>query len=138
MGGVKMKKISELIITFLVFFFVSCDPNECATLYIKNSTNSVLEVNFYKQNEIIKNVYIDENTQEELFSKSCATGSPLLPNLNTYDSIVVSINDIHKIVYKENKSGKNIYNYEYWIIDEKGKRDYEYTFEITNQDLNIK
>ena len=132
---IKMKKICVIISLFLLM--VSCDPEKCATLYIHNKTNKNLYIEFYKQNEINKELSVNKNSIKELFSKSCATGVVLLPDISVYDSILLIKNDsLLKTYEKDNNLKNNIYNWDDWIITDTKKYNYDYTFEITEEDIS--
>jgi len=128
-----MKKI---YLSIFIFSLVGCDPINNLTYKIDNSSSSDLKIYFYSSVEV-------ENDTLNLPKKSIIVwrietdpGSPsAIPLDSHYDSInLKSSNNIIK-KYIPNSSGKNIFDYSYWIRNKKGKRDDEYIFEITEDDL---
>ncbi len=52
-----------------------------------------------------------------------------------YDSVMIKDDMEILKVFKPETLGKNIYNFDYWDKNKKKKRDYEYTFVITEEDI---
>lgn|SRR5574344_151198 len=129
-----MKNI--LMIACLIVIMASCDPDRCTSHYVKNNTSNQIEISFVCDFEGLGNYVIDKGEKQLLGGISCDKAITRLA-FYAYDSVIVKVNDIPKIIYKPEKSGKNIYDYEYWVENKKGKRDYEYTFEITDEDIKV-
>lgn len=127
-----MKNIA--IITCFVISLISCDPDRCTSHYVKNETNNQVTISFISNFEGLGSYDIDKGEVQLLGDISCDKAITRLA-FEVYDSVIVKVNNIPKIIYKPETEGKNIYNYEYWVENKKGKSDYEYTFEITDEDI---
>ncbi len=127
-----MKKI--LFYLSFVLLFASCDPDRCTSHYIKNKTSNQVTISFISNFEGLGSYDIDKGEVQLLGDISCDKAITRLA-FEVYDSVIVKVNNIPKIIYKPETEGKNIYDYEYWVENKKGKRDYEYTFEITDEDV---
>ncbi|MCF6213951.1 MAG: hypothetical protein L3J45_08000 [Flavobacteriaceae bacterium] len=130
-----MKKIIFVILAIICFY--SCDPEKCSDYIIKN--NSSINIKLIFVGVVNDSSNIPAKTKITLSSEiKCDNGgtAPIL-YLNDYDSIYItnSSNEVLK-VYKENTVGKNIYNIdEYWIRTKPSKNFFEYTYEITDEDI---
>lgn len=130
-----MKNISIIIWLFLLL--VSCDPITYVSYNIANSTDENLALYFYSSVAIENDTLsLIKNSVEEWRIVSVSDRSPEKIDLNQYyDSIIVKSNNHILKKYFWDMNGKNIYNYDYWVESNKGKRNYEYTFEITEEDI---
>ncbi|PCJ95503.1 MAG: hypothetical protein COA50_09920 [Flavobacteriaceae bacterium] len=139
-----MKKIL-LVYLILLGLFTACDPQESLDVFIKNSTNTNLKVHFVSAQILLG---IPDNT-ETLNIKSgerenypemsiFSPTSRVKLSLTNFDSIYITntTDDILK-VYKAANAGKNIYDIKnYWTVKSVTKNHDEYTYEITNEDLD--
>lgn len=116
---------------------ISCDPVTYVTYNISNLTDKNLLLFFHSSNAIENDTLsLNKSTIKKWRIVSVSDRYPEKIDLNQYyDSIIVKSNDLVVRKYISAMIGKNIYNYEYWIENKKGKRDYEYTFEITKEDI---
>jgi hypothetical protein len=130
-----MKNI--ILYSAFVLFIVSCDPVTYVTYNINNSTNRSL-IFFFHSNVAVENDTLTINRETSITWRTVSVSgrSPEKIDLNQYyDSIIVKSGKLIEKKYTPDLSGKNIYNYEFWTENKKGKRDYEYTFEITDDDI---
>ncbi len=140
----KMKKYS--IILLFLGLVVSCDPTTNLTHKIKNSSSRDLTILFFYSIDQSDTLTIDRidtltinKNDVKIWLVDIVNGSaPRIDFSIVFDSIIIYSDTSALKKYFSNTQGKSIYNYKYWDENKKGKRDYEYTFEITNQDLNIK
>ncbi len=125
-----------ILITFSTIM-ISCDPQYCTDYTLSNKTNEELLVLFYSfQLDRVDSIEINSQDNSYLEQSCGLSGGPDILDLQVEDSIVIlnkQLNVLKK--YFPNSSGKNIYNFEYWKENKKKKRDYEYTFEITEEDI---
>jgi hypothetical protein len=130
----KMKKIIFIILA--IIFLYSCDPGNCSDYIVKNNSSINIKLIFVRKT----------NDSEKIFTKKeisiwggvkCSTGGATILYLNNYDSIyITNMSDKILKVYKENTSGKNIYNIDkYWRRTKPSKNFFEHTFEITDKDI---
>ena len=123
----------------LVLLLVSCDPVTYVAYTIGNSTDKNLVVYFYSSVDIENDtLHLSQNSIEKWRIVSVSGKSPEKIDFNQYyDSIIVKSSDLAVQRYFSYTTGKNIYDYGYWVENKKGKRDYEYTFEITDEDIAV-
>ncbi len=130
--------MKNLILLFvLMLSVISCDPVTYVTYNIDNSTEENL-VLFFHSSVAIENdtLPLSKSSIVKWRIVSVSDRSPEKIDLNQYyDSIIVKSNDLVVKKYISDMTGKNIYIYEYWTENKTGKRDYEYTFEITEEDI---
>lgn len=116
---------------------ISCDPELCTEEIISNRTNSDLFINFISLDVSFNNqVYIEKQSKKTIGQIECALGGVIV-NYSIYDSIYIK-NTSNKVlkVYKADTPGKNIYNIDkYWQKREPSKNFFEYTYEITEEDI---
>ncbi len=120
-----------------ILAITSCDPVTFVSYNISNSTSKDLEIyvfsNIVDENDTI---ILNKKTKEEWMVISVSGKSAKKIELEQYyDSILVMSGDENVLKYIPEMDGKNIYNYKYWDENKKKKRDYEYTFEITEEDI---
>ncbi|GLB51401.1 hypothetical protein NBRC110019_04400 [Neptunitalea chrysea] len=129
-----MKKI--FLISCLVTLLTGCDPEKCSSFHLANYSETNVNIYFVSQDTIIfKNIYQDSKIP--FGSKYCDMGGGSILYMALYDSIYITdfSNNILK-VYKEDTPGKNIYNIdEYWSVNNPSKHDYEYIYEINEEDF---
>ena len=125
-----------------------CDPESCLTVRIENATLQSITI-YFVSTEYIKKSISNETQTDSLFvemglsgiwTDGCVLGN-IEFSLEFYDSIYIESRekDILKVYYP-NATGKNIYdteNRDVWTKKEQGKRDYEYVFAITEEDISI-
>jgi len=122
------------IIIYILFLtaIVACDPNDCVIYKINNLTND--NIILYLNDNSFK---IDKRGSYILQDFNCSLGGIPPLGLQMYDSIYfkdISNNFIK--IYQPNDLKKNICNYENdWNINRISKNSYEYTFEITDEDI---
>ena len=131
-----MKKLIPIIL--YVFTLLSCDPVSDMEANVENLTSENLTIEFISSEVSLNKTLKIAPNEIKLFQEGFDIGSTYLePSLVDYDSVVVRNQalDILKI-YKENDSGKNIYNInDYWQGTEPSKRFFKYEYEIENQDI---
>lgn len=133
----KMKKIVFLYLSF-VLLFTSCDPRYFFEYKINNSSGSDIEISFMSSSiGPLDTLHVAKNTIQTWMASSDYSPASKLDLTPAYDSIVVSVNKSPVIIYKPETEGKNIYYDEYWAENKKSKREYEYTFEITDKDIRV-
>ncbi len=126
---------------FFIFSWIltitACDPTVYATYIVKNNTSKDLDIILYSNNN--DTININSNDKSQLASLIDMGGKVYL---SLYDKDSISINNHsnnnHIKTYLSNTAGKNIYNTdnrEVWKEVKKKKRDYEYTFVITEEDI---
>ena len=116
----------------------SCHHGESMEVFIKNLTSEKIIVNFVSKDfrDLNKTLEIGSNEQS-LYTSFQSANTGVYLTLVDNDSIYIqnSSNEVLK-VYKANTPGKNIYNVdEYWQKREPSKNFFEYTYEITEEDL---
>jgi hypothetical protein len=128
----------KTLLIYLSFIFIlsSCDPQECLTEKIQNKT----ELNLFLKrssgdSSFTDTTYLKSLTTQNIGKVMCSKGGVVL-DYSIYDSVYIESENkkILKIFYP-NSSGKNIYNIDDWTVKKSGRRDYEYTFEITDDDI---
>ncbi len=122
------------IIITIITLMISCDPEVCTTYIIENNSSKNLEIIFSSSSAYNDTVTIS-NGDYHLWFKECHLGGKTIVDFQIYDSICIKSGKENLLKYVSEKEGKNIYNYEYWDENKKKKRDYEYTFEITEEDI---
>lgn len=127
----------KIIILIGAIILTSCDPESCSEETISNNTDSDLQINFISSNASFNNqVLLEKQSKKTIGQIECALGGVVV-NYSIYDSIYIT-NSLDKVlkVFKEDTSGKNIYNIDkYWKVDETSKNHFVYTYEITEEDL---
>ncbi len=126
-----------LLLLSWILTMTSCDPVTFVSYNISNSTSKDLEIyvfiNIVDENDTI---ILNKKTKEEWMVISVSgTSAKKIELEQYYDSILVMSGDENVLKYIPEMDGKNIYNYKYWDENKKKKRDYEYTFEITEEDI---
>ena len=116
----------------------SCHHGESMEVFLKNLTSEKIIVNFVSKEfrDLNKSLEIDSN-QHSLYTifQSANTGVYLTFVDNDSIYITNTSNEVLK-VYKADTPGKNIYNVdEYWQKREPSKNFFEYTYEITAEDI---
>lgn len=132
-----MKK-TLFIYLILIFTIYSCDKGESMEAFVINSSSQKLKVNFVSSDisELNKSLEIESNQQGLYVEFQSGTSSVFLTFVDN-DSIYIQ-NSSNKVlkVYKADTSGKNIYNVDkYWQKREPSKNFFEYTYEITDEDI---
>lgn len=131
-----MKK--RIFIGLSMLSLLGCDPVSDMEANIENLTPQALRVEVVSSiQELGKTIEIAPNKIER-FQEGFDIGSTYLePNFNNIDSIVIKnpTGEVLK-VYKENNSGRNIYDIENWDASEPSKRFFKYKFEIRQEDLD--
>ena len=129
-----MKTAFPLLLTLL--FISGCDPVSLMDATITNSTSQELTVIFAASSSRSDTLYLSAG-QTVLFQDGMSTtGSYLEPNLEEYDSVIVSNNPGQTLsVYLSTSEGKNIYKMEDWSFKKRDDRMYKYDFELTNEDV---
>ncbi|MHB0756916.1 hypothetical protein [Polaribacter sp. M15] len=133
-----MKKTLFIYLSILIVIS-SCDPGESAETNIINNTFEDLSITFVSSQfpQLNESLSLGSNEKKTYSSNGFKGTSSYLLTFMDFDSIYIknSSNKILKI-FKENTSGKNIYNVnEYWTVRETSKNHFEYTYEITEEDL---
>ena len=130
-----MRKLYLVRCTILILI-LSCDPSQDLDAVISNRTNQDLKVNFVSSFEESKSIEI-EPISTEFYIKGTGNNSlgGVFFTLIQFDSIYISKNDDVLKVYKENNSGKNIYNIERYWKRNASKSLVTYTYEITAEDI---
>ena len=130
-----MKTAFLLLLTLL--FISGCDPVSLMDATITNSTSQELTVIFAASSSRSDTLYLSAG-QTVLFQDGMSTtGSYLEPNLEEYDSVMVTNNPGQTLsVYLSTSEGKNIYNMEDWSFKKPDDRMYKYDFELTNEDVD--
>ena len=129
-----MKTAFPLLLTLL--FISGCDPVSLMDATITNSTSQEMTVIFAASSSRSDTLYLSAG-QTVLFQDGMSTtGSYLEPNLEEYDSVIVSNNPGQTLsVYLSTSEGKNIYKMEDWSFKKPDDRMYKYDFELTNEDV---
>ena len=131
-----MKKTIYIFISILLF---SCDPSESLEANIINNSSINFEI-IFSSSELP-----DFNQTLKIESQKKSLYTEINPGLGRvgldfidFDSIYIKDNSDNVLkVYKQNTTGKNIYNVdEFWIVKESPKNHFIYSFEITDEDLN--
>ena len=130
-----MRKI--LFIFLLLFLMFSCDPVESLEANILNNTSQDLKAIFVllEASNFNETFEIESNNVKIIFEFGGVGDANLA--FHDYDSIYITntSNEVLK-VYKADTPGKNIYNVdEYWQKREPSKNFFEYTYEITTEDI---
>ena len=117
---------------------LSCHHGESMEVFIKNSTSEKIIVNFVSKEfrDLNKSLEIDSNEQS-LYTSFQSANTGVYLTLVDNDSIYIQ-NSTNKMlkVYKTDTPGKNIYNVDkYWQKREPSKNFFEYTYEITDEDI---
>jgi hypothetical protein len=133
-----MKKRLFIYLSILLVIS-SCDPGESLETNIINNTFENLSITFVSSQfpQLNESLSLGSNEKKMYSSNEFKGTSTYLLTFMDFDSIYIknSSNNILK-VFKENSSGKNIYNVnEYWTVKETSKNHFEYTYEITEEDL---
>ncbi|AWW30228.1 hypothetical protein DN752_08880 [Echinicola strongylocentroti] len=125
------------IIVTLAVAIASCDPVTFISYKIENSSNEELSIYFYSSiNEVQDTLVLKAKSTEFWQDVSVGADTPEKIDLNQYyDSIKVESANRVIINYTPETTGKTIYDYSYWSEHKKGKRNYEYVYEITEEDL---
>ena len=123
--------------------FLSCDPSESLEYKIENNTDLDIKIYFVSKfiyPDLTGNAKVESILSMNSFignsGSTPALGQAILSFVE-HDSIYIT-NSSEKIlkVYKADTPGKNIYNVdEYWQKREPSKNFFEYTYEITEEDL---
>lgn len=129
------------VLLMLIFLALSgCDPVECADQIVKNGTETDLTLfRISSMSNIGDTTFIASNSQSSISKRNCAKGGVVL-SYSAYDSVYItnSNNNILKI-YHPDDTGKNIFNVDdrnSWKVENIGKDEKKYVFEITDDDLN--
>lgn len=127
----------KIIILIGAIILTSCDPESCSEETISNNTGSDLQINFISSNASFNNqVFLEKQSKKTIGQIECALGSVVV-NYSIYDSVYIT-NSLDKVlkVFREDTSGKNIYNIDkYWDVNETSENYYVYEYEITEEDL---
>ena len=140
--GIKIKLIimkkTLLIHLILTFTIYSCDKGESMEAFIINSSTKNLKVNFVSSEISESNESLEiASNQKKLYIEYLSPTSGVYLTFVDNDSIYITntSNEVLK-VYKADTPGKNIYNVdEYWKKREPSKNFFEYTYEITEEDI---
>ena len=132
-----MKKI----VYFLGFLtlLTGCDSYTCVEAKIINESDKDLILQFYHDT---LNIRFDIDSKKEyeidVLGSGCSIANSGELYLNFYDSIIVKSKDDKILkVWKQDSSGRNIYDFEnQWLMTSEGKYNFYYTFEILNSDFN--
>ena len=131
-----MKK--TILLTIFLLICASCDPVSDMEANIENLTGQSLVVDFISTDPSFDKTLQIPSGEIVLFQEGLDIGSTFLePSLVEYDSVVI-LNQKQEVlrIYKENDSGKNIYNVrEYWMGSEPSKRFFKYEYEINTRDI---
>jgi hypothetical protein len=131
-----MKNLFPLAL--LIIIFSSCDPIAIYEADIENSTTQTLTIDFISAEEDLSKSLLVQPNQTVFFKDGDEIGSNFVqPYMEIYDSVVIKNqgDDILK-VYKENDTGRNIYNIDdYWTVKETSKRVFKYKYEILKEDI---
>jgi len=141
-----MKKL--ILIPFMVvistLITIGCDPSESLEYDIVNNTPIDLKLHFVSNliyseipnNDKIVKILSNEVYNDETGNNNLGLGQAML-SFTDFDSIyITNLSDKVLKVYKENIVGKNIYNIDdYWSVRKTSKNHFEYTYEITNEDI---
>lgn len=131
-----MRKLIAFALLFLIFS--SCDPVAQMEANIVNRTSQNLTVDFVSSDISLNKTLQMAPGQTVLFQEVFDVGNTFLePSLVEYDSVLIKDQSETLLkVYKENDSGKNIYNIDdYWTSREPAKRVFEYEYEIGMEDI---
>ena len=133
--GIMKKTIFNLVL--FAFTLVGCDPPlESLEAIIKNTSDENLLILFDSEiDDFDMRLNIENNATQRLLSFTDIGSIGL--SFRDYDSIYIenSSNEILK-VYKADTPGKNIYDVDkYWQKREPSKNFFEYTYEITDEDI---
>lgn len=132
-----MKKI--IIVNLILVIALGCDPGDSLEANFLNSSEQDLSVVFSSSEypHLNQNLFINKK-QKKIYVQIDKKGT--ITNILTFmdfDSIYITntSNEVLK-VYKADTPGKNIYNVdEYWQKREPSKNFFEYTYEITAEDI---
>ena len=130
-----MKNI--IYLSFTILLLGSCDPTACADFIISNKSVQDLKIEFHCTP---LDSLIVQSDEKVIYSGDCALGGVGL-SFEGCDSIRIVAKDGSEIykVYYPNTTNKNIYdtdNNGVWERQKQGKHNFDYTFEITNEDIN--
>lgn len=131
------KNIIKLLLAASIIIFYSCDPSSFATYRILNNTSQDLNIIQYSDNNDTLSIM---SHKEEIIASLEDMGGRIYLSYVDKDSITINdySSNVQLKIFYPNSYGKNIYNTEnreVWIENKKGKMDYEYTFEITEEDI---
>lgn len=127
----------------LILLITSCDPSESLEYKIENNTDLDIKIYFVSKfiyPDLTNNAKVESISSMNSFTDSSGSTPGLgqaIFSFVEHDSIYVT-NSLDKIlkIYKENTTGKNIYNIdEYWSVSETSKNHFVYSYEITEEDL---
>ena len=132
-----MKKLSLKALCALLV--LSCDPVSDMEANIENLTEEPLTVEFISFDTSLNKTLDIAPDETVLFQEGFDIGSTFLePSMTEYDSVVVrNASDAILRIYKENQTGKNIYNVsDDWIGREPSKRFFRYKYQIETEELD--
>ncbi|MEQ9308965.1 MAG: hypothetical protein RLN90_05880 [Balneolaceae bacterium] len=128
-----------ILFTVLIFIFTSCDPVSDMEATIQNLTSQEITIDFISSNDDFSKTLRISPNEMVLFQEGFDVGGSFLePSLIEYDSVVIK-NQLDMIlkIYKENDSGKNIFNTDkYWKASEPSNRVYKYEYIIERVDID--
>ena len=125
---------SPIFFFLLIIGCMGCNKDFSSTYVLYNNTQDDLKIIFYSS---VKNDTVSLNPNEKKEYLILTDSEPIGLSFEDNDSIAIIKSDMTYVYYK-NSSGKNIYdteNNDVWVEKKVGKKSYEYTFEITDEDL---
>lgn len=132
-----MNYIRLYIVFLMVLILSGCDPSNTVIMVVDNQTDEFFNLMYYSSGETNEEFEIPQNSKTQIFISSGI--SPQIPDWSIYDSILF-ISSTSYLMFKSNDIEKTFYNYDFWeqkteTTKRNGFKD-EYTFQITNEDLN--
>jgi len=129
--------MKNLMLLLGIVLLISCDPESTTSYKISNKTNTKVKVLFLSSIDYSDTIEVaeQETVSWKVDDSHYGSASATIDMEILYDSIVVKVDDEISKIFKSESSGKNIYNFGYWNKNKKKKRSYEYTYEITEDDI---
>ncbi|MBE9048495.1 hypothetical protein IQ255_29635 [Pleurocapsales cyanobacterium LEGE 10410] len=125
-------------LALLIIIFSGCDPTAFYEADIENLTTQTLTIDFISAEEELSKSLLIQPNQTVFFKEGDDFGNTFVqPLMAIYDSVVVkNQTDVILRVYKENDTGRNIYNIDdYWTVNKPKKRVFKYKYVILNEDI---
>jgi len=129
-----------IAIAFIVTILPACIKTTTAIFELSNSTSLNCQITFYSNSSVDSVYSVDANSSILTNHTIIVEGSDNIFFELQEDTISIEFSNGKIIKYYKDRSfqleTKTIYSETYWIKEEISKRNYKYTFPITEEDLN--